>query len=118
MDSLKYKLLQFFKWKLDGAPMYIGKGMYETHKDLGITDEVFDSTSSVFTYQLRRIRPRMNVFREFVQRVSDMRNDIVIPLPPGVKGPFDACPVSFDKGKKFEEADQEEVDIFNSLGEE
>ena len=31
MEVLKYKLLQFFRWKLDGCPFYIGKTMYEAH---------------------------------------------------------------------------------------
>lgn len=45
MELLKYKLLMFFKWQLDGAPFYIGKPMYEAHKCLGITDEVFDAAA-------------------------------------------------------------------------
>ena len=31
MEVLKYKLLQFFRWKLDGCPFYIVKTMYEAH---------------------------------------------------------------------------------------
>lgn len=48
MEELKFKLLHFFKWKLDGCPFYIGKSMYEVHKDLGITDEVFDRAAQIF----------------------------------------------------------------------
>jgi truncated hemoglobin YjbI len=77
---LKFKLYHFFRWKLDGAPHYIGKTMYEAHKNLGITDEIFDKASTIFTTQLRRIKPKMKVFREFVKRVGDMRGEIVIPL--------------------------------------
>lgn len=112
MDILKYKLLQFFKWKLDGAPFYIGKSMYDAHKDLGITDEIFDKAASVFTTQLRRIKPmKMPVFREFVQRVGAMRNEIVIPLPEGKKSPY-YC-------KDVEECvEEKEMDIFQMLGQE
>lgn len=94
MEILKFKLLNFFKWKLDGAPFYIGTPMYEAHKNLGITDEVFDAASAVFTSQLRRIKPKMKVFREFVQRVGSMRHEIVIPLPAGKE-----CPYKMKNGK-------------------
>ena len=88
MDILKYKLLHFFKWKLDGAPFYIGKSMYEAHKNLGISDEIFDKASAVFASQLRRIKPKLKVFREFIARVGAMRHEIVIPLPEGQSCPY------------------------------
>ena len=59
--------------------------MYEAHKDLGITDEIFDQASTVFATQLRRIKPKMKVFREFVKRVGDLRPVIVIPRQSGNK---------------------------------
>ena len=43
MELLKEKLVQFFRWKMDGSRFYIGKPMPEVHKNLGITDAVFDS---------------------------------------------------------------------------
>ena len=42
MELLKEKLVQFFKWQMDGQKFYIGKGMVEEHKNLGITNEAFD----------------------------------------------------------------------------
>lgn len=88
MEMLKFKLLQFFKWLLDGIPHYIGRTMYDVHKNLGITDEVFDKAAAVFASQLRRLRPKMKVFREFVKRVSDLRPQIVIPLQEGAVSCF------------------------------
>jgi truncated hemoglobin YjbI len=113
MEILKFKLLHFFKWQLDGAPHYIGKSMYEAHKDLGITDEVFDAASAVFTSQLRRIKPKIKVFREFVNRVGALRPEIVIPLPAGVhcrygKRVDGECAAKID----------EDTDIFSAFGEE
>jgi len=81
MELLKFKLVQFFKFKLDGQAHYIGKDMYEVHKTLGITDKLFDKACVVFTQQLRRLKPKMPVFREFIKRISDLRPCIVIPLP-------------------------------------
>ena len=43
MELLKEKLCAFFKYKLDGARFYIGRPMPEVHKNLGITNEVFDN---------------------------------------------------------------------------
>ena len=54
MELLKEKLVQFFKWQLDGQKFYIGKSMPEVHKDLGITNEVFDMACEVFTTQLKK----------------------------------------------------------------
>ena len=81
MELLKFKLVQFFKFKLDGQAHYIGKDMYEVHKTLGITDYLFDKACVVFQQQLRRVKPKMPVFREFIKRISDLRPVIVIPLP-------------------------------------
>ena len=73
MDELKFKLHQLFKYTLDGCPYYIGRDLYEAHAKLGISDEIFDRTAAVFSTQLRRIKTKMKVFREFVQRVGAMR---------------------------------------------
>lgn len=112
MEVLKYKLQMFFKWKLDGAPFYIGKTMYEAHKTLGITDEVFDRASGIFATALRRIKPKMKVFREFVKRVGDLRPEIVIPLPAGQKN---SCMSKCDEN---EEEEDEEIDLLAGLGDE
>lgn len=113
MEILKYKLLMFFKWKLDGAPFYIGKTMYEAHKNLGITDEIFDRASTIFATQLRRIKPKMKVFREFVKRVGDLRPEIVIPLPAGQQNSCANKSCSIE-----EEEEEDEIDILNGLGDE
>jgi hypothetical protein len=105
MELLKFKLLQFFKWKLDGSPYYIGMSMYEAHKNLGITDEAFDKASAIFAAELRRIKPKMKVFREFVQRIGALRPEIVIPLPDDKK------PCGAGKSCDSQESDYE-MDIF------
>ena len=54
MEMLKSKLCAFFQWKLDGAKHYIGRPMPEVHKNLGISDEVFDSACEVFCTSLKK----------------------------------------------------------------
>ena len=63
---LKEKLICYFKWKLDGARFYIGKSMPDVHRDLGISDAVFDSACLVFTASLKRLKTKMKVMRPFV----------------------------------------------------
>ena len=54
MEMLKSKLCAFFQWKLDGSKHYIGRPMPEVHKNLGISDEVFDSACEVFCTSLKK----------------------------------------------------------------
>lgn len=54
MEMLKSKLCAYFQWKLDGAKHYIGKPMPEVHKNLGISDEVFDSACEIFCTSLKK----------------------------------------------------------------
>jgi len=79
MEILKEKLVQFFKFKLDGCRFYIGKPMPEVHKNLGITDEVFDKACQVFTNALKKLKPKLKVMREFVKRIGGLRADICFP---------------------------------------
>lgn len=79
MEILKEKLVQFFKFKLDGCRFYIGKPMPEVHKNLGITDAVFDKACVVFTTALKKLKPKLKVMREFVKRIGALRPDICFP---------------------------------------
>lgn len=81
MEMLKEKLCQFFKYKLDGARFYIGKPMPEVHKNLGITNEVFDSACEVFVASLEKFNLDKEVFDTFVNRISSLRPDICFPKP-------------------------------------
>ena len=53
MEILKEKLCQFFKFQLDGSRFYIGKPMADVHRNLGISDEIFDRCCEVFTACLK-----------------------------------------------------------------
>ena len=79
MEMLKEKLICYFKWKLDGARFYIGKPMPDVHRNLGITDEVFDKACLIFTASLKKLKTKMGVMRPFVQRISGIRNEICFP---------------------------------------
>lgn len=79
MEILQEKLCQFFKFKLDGSRFYIGKPMPEVHKNLGITDEVFDNACLVFVNSVKKMKPRLKVMREFVKRIGGIRNEICFP---------------------------------------
>ena len=79
MEILKEKLVQFFKWKLDGARFYIGKPMPEVHKNLGISNEIFDKACLVFTASCKKMKPKFKVMKEFVQRIGGLRNEICFP---------------------------------------
>ena len=62
MEILKEKLCAYFKYKLDGSRFYIGRTMVEVHKNLGITDEMFDKMCQVFLDSLRKQKPKAKVF--------------------------------------------------------
>ncbi len=79
MEILQEKLCQFFKFKLDGSRFYIGKPMPEVHKNLGITDEVFDNACQIFTNSVKKMKPKLKVMREFVKRIGGIRNEICFP---------------------------------------
>ena len=79
MELLKEKLCQYFRFLLGGSRFYIGKSMPEVHKDLGITNEVFDSAAEVFASRLKACRPKPKIFREFVKRVNGIRDQICFP---------------------------------------
>lgn len=115
MDELKFKLHALFKYTLDGSQYYIGKDLYTAHENLGISDEVFDRTAAVFSTQLRRIKPKMKVFREFVKRVGAMRPQIVIPLPEAQEAHCKNV-----KAKQFDNEEEEEekegIPLIETLG--
>jgi len=79
MELLKEKLTQFFKWQMDGQKFYIGKNMPDVHRDLGITDELFDKACVVFANSLKKMKPKFKVMREFVKRIGGLRSQIVFP---------------------------------------
>ena len=79
MELLKEKLCCYFKYKLDGARFYIGRTMPDVHKNLGISDEIFDLVCQVFTTSLKKLKPTAEVYKTFVERISGVRNEIVFP---------------------------------------
>ena len=79
MEMLKTKLCAFFKWKLDGARFYIGRPMPEVHKNLGISDDIFDKACQVFITSLKKFNPSQDVFDTFVGRISGLRHEICFP---------------------------------------
>lgn len=80
MELLQEKLHQFFKTLLDGQRFYIGKDMYEVHKELGITDHLFDKAGSILAQTAARVTPTPSphVQKVFNDRVTALRNVIVI----------------------------------------
>jgi len=74
MEILQEKLCQYFKFKLDGSRYYIGKSMTEVHKNLGISDQVFDSACEIFTSSVKKMKPKLKVMREFVKRINGIRD--------------------------------------------
>ncbi len=79
MELLKEKLCQYFRFLLKGSKFYIGKPMPEVHKDLGITNEVFDSAAQVLTRTLKAMKPKPKVFRAFFNSVNGIRDQICFP---------------------------------------
>ena len=79
MEILKEKLVQFFKWQMDGAPFYIGKPMPEVHKNLGISDEMFDKACVVFETSCKKMKPKFHVMKEFIKRIGGLRHEICFP---------------------------------------
>ena len=75
------KLVHFFKYKLDGERYYIGRDMTEVHKNLGITDEMFDRACQILTASFTKMKPTTSVLREFVKRITAMRSEISFPPP-------------------------------------
>lgn len=53
--------------------------MPEVHKNLGITDEVFDNACQIFTNSVKKMKPKLKVMREFVKRIGGIRNEICFP---------------------------------------
>lgn len=70
MELLKEKLVQFFRFKLDGSKFYIGKSMPDVHRTLGITDEVFQSACEVFEHSLSKVSEKTAINKEFASRIS------------------------------------------------
>lgn len=103
MEMLKAKLCAFFRWKLDGAKHYIGRPMPEVHKNLGISDEVFDMACEVFETSLKKFNLSEKVYDTFVGRISGLRHEIC--FPPIVEGVLDEDKQSED----FQSSDQGKV---------
>lgn len=64
---------------MDGQKFYIGRPMAEVHKNLGITDEVFDKACKVFTDAVRKQKIKLKVFLAFNKRIGGLRSQIVFP---------------------------------------
>ena len=54
--------------------------MPEVHKDLGITNEVFDKACDIFTASAKKFRTNIKVLRQFTRRISGLRDQIVFPM--------------------------------------
>lgn len=69
------------KHLLDGQRFYIGRDLYEVHENLGIKSESFDKMSNILKTVLIKLKPKpkIQVFREIMNRVSKLREKIVIP---------------------------------------
>ena len=79
MELLKEKLVQFFRFKLDGSRFYIGKSMPDVHRNLGISDEVFTSACEVFEHSLSKVSNLKDINVEFAKRVSGIQDEICFP---------------------------------------
>ena len=79
MEILKEKLCAYFKYKLDGSKHYIGRSMPDVHRNLGISNEVFDSACEVFLTSLKKFRLRKEVMQTFAKRISGIRHEICFP---------------------------------------
>lgn len=79
MELLKEKLVQFFRFKMDGSRFYIGKPMPEVHENLGITDDVFDKACEVFVTSVNKMGADPDVTKTFIDRISGLRHDICFP---------------------------------------
>ena len=79
MELLKEKLVQFFRFKLDGSRFYIGKSMPDVHRNLGISDEVFTSACEVFEHSLSKVSNLKDINVEFARRVSGIQDEICFP---------------------------------------
>lgn len=79
MEILQDKLCSYFKYKLDGSRFYIGKTMTEVHKNLGITDDLFDNFCSIFLTSLKKQKPKAKVFQAFYKRIVALRSEICFP---------------------------------------
>ena len=67
---------------MDGQKFYIGKGMVDVHKNLGITDEAFDKACEIFAASVKKTKPKLKVMIQFVKRIGSLRNQIVFPPVP------------------------------------
>ena len=81
MEMLKEKLCAYFKFKLDGSRFYIGKSMADVHRNLGITDDLFDKACDVFLASLKKLKPKAKVLKAFVRRIKAVQNEICFPPP-------------------------------------
>ena len=80
MEVLHEKLCSFFKYKLDGSRFYIGRSMTDVHKNLGISDEMFDKMCQVFMTTLRKhTKGKVKVFQAFYRRIISLRSEICHP---------------------------------------
>ena len=70
MEMLKEKLCAYFKFKLDGSRFYIGRSMADVHRNLGITDDLFDKACDVFLASLKKLKPKAKVLQAFVRRIK------------------------------------------------
>ena len=78
MEIIKDKLCAFFKFKLDGSRFYIGRSMTEVHRNLGITNELFDQMLQIFLTSLKK-QKKPKVFQAFYKRILALKSEICFP---------------------------------------
>ena len=78
-ESLEAKMFQFFKFQMNGSDAYNGRPLSEVHKNFGISNELFDKASEKIMRAFKKQKPKLPVLREFIKRVSALREEICSP---------------------------------------
>ena len=76
----KEKMYHYLKFLFDGSKHYIGTPLEVVHKDMGITDELFDRAVGDIMKVLKKTKPKLQVMREVIKRINDIRPKVVIPI--------------------------------------
>ena len=76
----KERMYQYFKFLFNGSKHYIGTPLEVIHKDLGISDELFDKAVGIIITFVKKMKPKLQVMREVIKRINDVRPKVVIPI--------------------------------------
>ena len=87
MSLLKEKIYQFFKFKFDGSKRYIGEPMEDVHRNMGISDKLFDIAAGKMLTALKKSKPKMPVMREVIKRINGLKPSICFPPPQKKEAP-------------------------------